>query len=166
MTDYAAYFLSSRSSVVFLETVEITHPSFTRTYWLVRNAIGGIVATLENGTAQAFEYYPLRIRPMSAKDDLDQTLEVDMGDLGEIIPVELDAIDAAGKMHIKPIVRYRAWRSDDLSTPLVGPLNLEMVDISSNQEGSTFKAGAPSLNLNRTGELYRTVRFPMLRGVL
>lgn len=166
MTDYAAYFLSSSSSVVYLETLEIAHPNFSRTYWIVRNAIGGIVAHLEGGAAQAFEYYPLRIKPIGSSDDLEQTLEVDLGDLGEIVPKELDAIEAAGKMNVKPIVRYRAYRSDDLTQPLVGPLVLEIADVSFNHEGSSFQAKAPSLNVNRTGELYRIIRFPMLRGLL
>lgn len=166
MTDYAAYFLGSRSSVVYLETLQIAHPNFTRTYWIVRNAIGGIVAHLENGSSQAFEYYPLRIKPTGSSDDLDQTLAVDLGDLGDIIPGELDAIEAAGGMSIKPAVTYRAYRSDDLTTVLAGPLRLEIADLSSNREGSSFQAKAPSLNINRTGELYRIERFAMLRGFL
>lgn len=167
MTDYAAYFLQSKSSVVFLETVEIAHPSFSRSYFLVRNAIGGIAAPLvAGGPLQAFEYYPLRMRPIGSRDDMEQALEVDVGDLGEILPLELDAIRAAGTLRIKPTVRYRAYRSDDLTKPLVGPLTLELADLSSNQEGSSFQAKAPSLNVNRTGELYRLERFPMLRGFL
>lgn len=166
MPDYVAYFLGSKSSVVYVETLEIAHPNFSRTYWVVRNANGGITATLETGAAQAFEYYPLRIRPIGASDDLEQVLTVDLGDLGEIIPKELDAIEAAGKMGTKPVVRYRAWRSDDLSAPLVGPYRLEIAELSSNQEGSSFQAKAPSLNVNRTGELYRVDRFPSLRGFL
>lgn len=166
MPDYVAYFLSSKSSVVYLETLEISHPSFSRTYWVVRNAVGGITATLETAVEQAFEYYPLRIRPIGASDDLDQTLRVDLGDLGEIIPQEIDAIREAGTMGIKPTVKYRAWRSDDLAAPLVGPLVLEIAELSSNQEGSSFEAKAASLNVNRTGELYRIERFPMLRGFM
>lgn len=166
MPDYAAYFLGSKGSIVYLETLQISHPSFTQTYWIVRNAIGGITANLEGGAAQVFAYYPLRIRPISASDDLDQTLEVDLGDLGQIIPKELDAIAAAGTMGIKPEVRYRAYRSDDLTAPLLGPLRLEIANLSSNQEGSSFRADAPRLNLQRTGQLYRIERFPMLRGFL
>lgn len=166
MSAYAAYFLGSKSNVVYLETLEISHPAFTRTYYIVRNAIGGITATTENGTSRTFEYYPLRIRPTSSQDDLEQAVDVDLGDIGEILPAELDAIANAGLMKTKPLVVYRAWRSDDLTAPIAGPYNLEMPDLSSNHEGSTFKARAASLNTNRTGELYRLDRFPMLRGFL
>lgn len=166
MPSYAAYFLSSPSSIVYLETLEISHPNFTRTYWIVRNAIGGLQAYVEGGVLRTFEYYPLRIKPVGSSDDLEQTLQVDLGDLGEIIPAELDAIEAAGNMGTKPAVIYRAFRSDDLSAPLAGPLRLELANISSNREGSSFDAKAPSLNVNRTGELYRIERFPMLRGWL
>lgn len=164
MPDYNGYFLGSKSSVVYLETLQIAHVAFTQTYWVVRNAIGGLTAKLESGADQVFVYYPLRIRPIGAFDNLDQVIEVDLGDLGSIIPTELDAIQAAGKMGVKPIVRYRAYRSDDLTGPLVGPLLLEIPDLSSTAEGSSFQAKAPSLNINRTGELYRLDRFPMLRA--
>lgn len=166
MSAFTAYFLSSPSSVVYLETLEISHPSFTRTYYIVRNAIGGINAAVEGGTVRAFEYYPLRIKPVGSSDDLEQVLLVDLGDLGEIIPIELDAIAAAGKMGTKPTVIYRAYRSDDLTAPLAGPMRLELANLSSNLEGSSFEARAPELNANRTGEQYRLERFPMLRGWL
>lgn len=166
MPDYAAYFLGSKSNVVYLETLQISHPDFTRTYWIVRNAIGGLTADLEGGVSQVFEYYPLRIRAIGSNDDLEQSLQIDLGDLGELIPSEIDAVAEAGTMGIKPTVTYRAWRSDDLTEPLVGPVELELADISSNQEGSSFEARAASLNVNRTGKLYRIEDFPMLRGFL
>ena len=66
----------------------------------------------------------------------------------------------------KPRVVYRTYRSDDLTRPLFGPIVLEVDSFAFNREGSTFTAKAPSLNINKTGELYRLERFPMLRGFL
>jgi hypothetical protein len=166
MPDYAAYFLSSPASAIQLELFEISHPDFTQTYRKVRNATAGVTVTLETEEVEFFGYFPLRIRPTSSSDDLDQMLKIDMGDLGEVLPTELDAITDAGGMGVKPIVRFRVYRSDDLSAPLFGPLLLEVQTFSFAREGATFEAKAPSLNINRTGEIYRLDRFPMLRGLL
>lgn len=164
MSDIYDYFLNSKASVAALDTLEISHPNFTQTYWIVRNAAQGITATLETGAIAHFDYYPLRLRPAGASDDLEHALQCDLGDLGEIIPKELDAIREAGGFGIKPIVRYRIYRSDDLSAPMLGPEILEIGNLGSKLEGSSFEAKAPSLDINRTGEIYRLERFPMLRG--
>lgn len=166
MPDYAAFFLNSRTSVAYLETLEISHPNFTQTHRIVSNAADGVTVTLETGARAAFVFLPVRVRPTGSGDDLDQIIRVDLGDLGEIIPAELDAVAAAEGFSVKPTVLYRVYRSDDLTAPLLGPLRLEVHNLNSNQDGSSFEARAPALNLNRTGELYRLERFPMLRGFL
>ena len=174
MSSYAPFFLNSPSSVVHLETLEISHPSFSQTYWIVRNAVNGITAMLEDGvTNQEFVYYPLHIDVSGASDDLDQTITVNLGDLGEIIPAEIDSYTtwaaaqiAAGSVPSKPAVVYRVYRSDDMSGPIEGPFIYEARTNAMKREGSLFTAGAPRLNLNQTGESYRMNRFPMLRGFL
>ncbi len=165
MTSYAQFFLNSRSSVVQLETLEISHPNFTKIYRVVRNAVKGVTVTLENETV-VFDYYPLRIQNNGSKDDLDQSFTITLGDLGEVLPVELDSVTSAQGYGVKPIVKYRTYRSDDLTRPLFGPVLLEVESFAFNREGSTFTAKAPSLNVNKTGELYKLERFPMLRGFL
>lgn len=166
MTDYAAFFLSSKSSVVQLETLEISHSDFTKTYRVVRNAVNGVTVTLENAATAEFTYYPLRIVGVGIRENLDFGLKIDLGDLGEVLPTELDAVAGADGYGEKPIVVYRTYRSDDLSAPLFGPLTLEVKAFNFNREGSTFEARAPSLNINKTGEVYSLDRFPMLRGFL
>lgn len=164
---YAAYFLNSRSSVVQLETLEITHPNFTKDYRIVRNATAGISVTLETGNNLFFEYFPVKIVPHHARDDLDHSISVTFGDLGEVLPVEMDAVmNAPGGLQIKPTVKYRVYRSDDLAAPLYGPLRLEVEAFTFDKEGATFEAKAPSLNYVRTGEVYSLPRFPALRGFL
>lgn len=166
MPDYVAYFLNSPAHVVGLELLEIEHPDFTQVYRKVRNASQGVTVTLETDEVATFDYYPMRIQPSTTSDDLDQAIKVDLGDLGEVLPLELDAVTSAGGMRVKPIVRFRVYRSDDLSAPMLGPMLLEVQTFSFNRKGSSFEAKAPSLNVNRTGELYLIDRFPMLRGVL
>jgi len=166
MTTYAEFFLNSKSSVVQLETLEISHPNFTKVYRVVRNAVQGVTVKLETGQRADFTYYPLKIENNGTRDDLDQSFTINLGDLGEVLPRELDEVSANDGYGIKPTVIYRTYRSDDLSRPLFGPVVLEVETFAFNREGSTFEAKAPSLNVNKTGEIYKLDRFPMLRGFL
>lgn len=166
MPAYAEFFLKSKSSVVQLETLEISHPDFTKTYRIVRNAVEGARVTLEDGRLVSFDYYPLQIENAGVRDDLDQSIKINLGDLGEVLPKELDEVSSNDGFGIKPTVVYRTYRSDDLSRPLFGPVVLEVSSFAFNREGSSFEAKAPSLNINKTGELYKLDRFPMLRGFL
>jgi hypothetical protein len=169
---YTDFFLSARADAIQLELLEVTHPSFLKRYRIVRNARDGVTVSIPadgalpaEGGAQ-FTYYPCRVRQLSASDDLDAKIRVDLGDLGEVLPVELDAVEEAGGFAIKPQVRFLVYRSDDLTAPIFGPIHLEVSAISHGEEGASFDAAAPSLNVNRTGQLYRLETFPMLRGTL
>lgn len=164
MPNYSEFFLNSKSSVVQLELLEISHSVFSKTYYIVRNATQGVTVTLEDSSTQFFEYYPLRITPLGSKGDLDQVISIDLGDLGEIVPTELDNVKFSNKFDEKPTVKYRTYRSDDLTAPLLGPFTLEISNFAFNDEGCSFEAKAPSLNINATGEFYKVARFPMLRG--
>lgn len=167
MSKYSEFFLQSASSIVELETLEISHPSFSQTHYVVRNAMSGITATLEDGTTTVnFQYYPLAIKRSGASDDLDQKLEIQLGDLGEIIPNEFDNCIAADTTDVKPTLIYRTYRSDDLTAPLNGPFKYEIPSIGSLGPNSAFTAQAPRLNTNRTGEIYAIDRFPMLSAFL
>ena len=163
---YAEFFLKSRASVVQLELLEISHPAFTQAYRIVRNAASGVTVTLENDTEETFLYYPCRVTSLGNRMDLDQAFRIDLGDLGEVLPLELDAVADADAFVVKPSVVYRTYRSDDLSQPLFGPLELEVSSFSFKAEGASFVARAPRLNETMTGELYKLDRFPMLRGFL
>lgn len=167
MSQYSEFFFNSASNIVALETLQISHPSFSKTYYIVRNAINGITAYLEDGvTMVTFDYYPLQIKQTGATDDLDQTMQIDLGDLGEIVPMEIDRAFAAGTMTTKPTLVYRVYRSDDLTAPMDGPFRFEITSIGSQGGSSSFTAEAPRLNSSRTGEIYTIDRFPMLAGFL
>lgn len=166
MSRYSEFFLNSKASVVALELLEISHPSFSQVYRRVRNAIHGVTVTLEDATVATFDYYPLKITSMGARTDLESGFRIDVGDLGEVLPLELDLVAQADTFDVKPTVIYRSYRSDDLTQPLFGPLRLEIATFSFTREGASFEAKAPSLNNNRTGETYDLTRFPMLRGFL
>lgn len=165
MSRYSEYFLRGRSRVVQLELLELWHPNFLQTHRVVRNARAGVTATID-GAPQFFKYVPVKVELGGARDDLDQTVQIAFGDLGEILPEELKAVRAADGLQVRPTLRYWTFTSDDLTTPLVGPLVYQVEEFSFNDTGATFEARAPSLNLNSTGERYTLQRFPMLRSSL
>ena len=110
MPDYVEYFLNSESGVVQYETLEIRHPSFSKMYRIVRNATAGVWLTNELGQVWFHEYYPLKITGNEVRENMDFGITVELGDLGEIIPKELDAVAQADAFQTKPSVIYRTYR--------------------------------------------------------
>lgn len=161
-----SFFLSSKGAVVNVETLEISHSAFSQVYRRARNARDGIDVLLESGQPASFSYYPMNITELSDQADLDTGLRIDFGDLGEVLPRELDRVRAADAMSEKPKVVYRTYRSDDLTSPLIGPLRLEASTFSFQREGASFEASAPYVNKNKTGETYNLTRFFTVRGFL
>lgn len=159
------YFLNSEAKVVQLELLRISHSAFTQTFNLVRNHPDGVTITMGGGDV-FFQYMPMRIQRGGEANDLAQSIRVDLGDLGEVWPDQLDAIRAADAFGEKPKVTYWTYRSDDLSAPLRGPIDLEVTDFSFNRQGASFEAKAPRLNVLSTGMTYLVSLFPTLRGVL
>lgn len=167
MGAYSEYFLNSRSNIVQLELVEVTHPNFTQPYRIVRNHAEGVTVDLsDDELAVEFDYYPARVEQLGARDDLEAAIRIDLGDLGEILPQEIDAVAEAGGFMTKPSVRYWTFRSDQLDAPIYGPLNLEVPALNFTEEGASMEARAPQLNANKTGERLTLDRFPMQRGFL
>jgi hypothetical protein len=162
---YVQFFLNCRASVVRLECLEISHPSFSRVYRIVRNATQGVSVRYEDGVVYRHEYYPLKITPLDMSSDLDTGYRVDLGDLSEVLPRESAAV-LGGNMRIKPAVTYRSFRSDRTDRLLEGPYRLEVKTISYNREGCSFEAKAPLLNMHTTGERYKLDRFYPLRGFI
>lgn len=167
MGTYSEYFLNSRSSIVQLELVEITHPNFTQPYRIVRNATDGVTVDLApSELAVPFIYYPAKVEQLGARDDLDASIRVDLGEVGELVPNEMDQVREAGGFMTKPALRYWTFRSDQLTTPIFGPIHLEVPNFSFNEQGTSFEARAPSLNSTKTGERLTLDRIPMQRGFL
>lgn len=164
--DYATYFLNSDVSVVKLDTIEISHPNFSQTYYVVRNNRAGVTVTLENSQEQAFEWYPFLLKDTTITQTLEYGIEVSFGDLGEIIGKEIQNIRLADNMVTPPTVIYRAYASNHLTAPMIGPIVLEMFNPATKKVGTTFVARPPNVNRSGTGEVYTFDRFPMLRGTL
>jgi hypothetical protein len=150
MSDYTEFYLNSKSSIAQLECLEFTHSSFSQTYRLVRNAVHGVIVTHEDASSHAYSYMPMRLELSGPRDDLDHVLKITMGDLGEVVPFELDRVRADDTLSEMPMVVYRTYRSDNLTAPLFGPILLEVRRFNMDRTGCTFEAKAPSLNVSRT----------------
>lgn len=164
--DYINFFLNAKAELIQFECFEISHPNFSQVFRFVRNHTSGITATLETAAVVTFNYLPVKISQNEMKDDLDYGLRLEFGDLGEILPTQIDRVAAANGFKTKPKLIYRTYRSDDLENVMFGPIDLEIKEFTFNKSGAVFEAKAPSLNLHRTGEIYTINRFPMLRGFL
>jgi hypothetical protein len=167
MSNLTEFFLSSNKSAAQLECLEISHPNFSKTYRIVRNGwVGGCTVTHEDSTPHDYDYYPCRITKSGITDDMDSSLKIELGDLGDIVSSEMAAVRAANGFGTKPEVKFRVYRSDILGAPINGPFNYEVQNFAFNRTGTVFNAVAPFLNNTGTGEVYKIVRFPMLRGFL
>ncbi len=166
MSTYTNFFLSGSRASVQLDLIEIYHPNFSKVFRHVRNARKGVTVTLEDSSTGVFTYMPMSVKAKTSKDDLDNAITISFGDLGEVIPKELDRVRNAGGFKIMPTVTYRVYDSANLASPLYGPVRFVIKTFSFKREGATFEAKAPGLNNSATGILYRLDAFPMLRGAL
>lgn len=161
-----SYFLNSAGDVVQFETVELSHPDFTTSYFFVRNKSDGLTATLETLVSQAFQYCPMSILEGQIGDDLDFSLRIQIMDLGEILADEMDEVADNDGFDTEPTVVYRSFRSDDLTAPLFGPITLKVQNLTFDANGAIFDAIAGNENSQKTGDVYTLERFPMLRASL
>ena len=156
MSALSDYFLTSSADVIFVETLVISHPEFTKSYYIVRNLIDGVTLAGKN-----YVYVPVRLSGPNYSDDMDMSIQVDLGDVGDIVSKELQNVS---DFTIEPSVIYKCYRSDDYSSPIYGPLTLTITDISFTRQGCSFQAHVPFLNRTAIGETFNTYRFPMLKG--
>jgi hypothetical protein len=163
---YIEFFLNAKSELVQFECVQISHPNFSKVYRFVRNHTKGLTTTLETEATAVWEYCPMKILENEDRDNLDYGITIQLGDVGELLPQELDLIAANDGFSTKPSLVYRTYRSDDLESPMFGPIELVVEDIAFNKSGATIEAKAPSMNLSRTGNLYTISRFPMMEAFL
>jgi len=145
-----------------IETIEISHPLFSKVYYLTREP-AGIIATLEDMQVVNFVGTNIDIKLNSTKSDLDQNFSFTMPDLNNELDDELDRIPLDDSDKI--VIKYRVYINTDLSGPAQGPVLLEALSVSQEKGIFTISAGAPQLNWNKTGIIYDYDTFPMLRAL-
>lgn len=157
------WFVTAPRGVAELETLEISHPDFSQTYYLVRNKANGLTANDENNISRTFQYCPMLVKLPDNNADLDQSIQITLADLNQTIGAEMDNISTDNTDD--PDLIYRSFRSDTYSM-IEGPINLKITGINFVKQGANIAAQAKSYNVSPTGAVYDYTRFPMLRGFI
>lgn len=161
MADYTAFFLDSTAGVVALECIEISHPSFSKVFRYVKNDADGITA--EGNT---FDYQPMSLKRSNVSNDLEQQMSVTLADMQDDLSNAIRLIRTSDYARVSPSFKFKIFRDDDLTMPMVELQTLEIVSISKDSSILvTFDAQAPELNNSRTGLIYSIEDFPLLRGI-
>jgi hypothetical protein len=169
--DIKDFHLDSVSSVVLLETLEISHSLWPVPIRIVTNHPDGVAVTLENSQPAIFEFIPLMIQRGNTSDDLDQTLNITVGDLGEIVPPLIQKIRDASSDE-KPQVIYRSFAFDAASmvltkqTPIEIIRGLSVAKMNQDYQATTFEAATSGKNSVKTGRTYNFKEYPDLRGLI
>lgn len=160
MADYTSFFFGASAAVVPLECVEISHPSFAKTYRFVRNDVNGIIAG-----GQSYAYQPMSINRSTVSNDLEQSLAITLADMSDDFSKAIKRIYQSTNANVRPKCTFKVFRDDDLSSPMINLQTLEIKAVSKDSKGlATFDAAAPELNGNRTGIVYAVEDFPLLWG--
>jgi hypothetical protein len=153
--------ISYPKGIYSIDTLEISHPSITQTYYLTREPMG-ISAYLETGELIDFEGTSIGLELSQHKEDLDQNFKFTFPDLNNTFDDEMDRIDYNDTESISVI--YRQYISNDLSYPAI-KYSLEVTDISQTKGIVTLGCGVSQLNWKRTGLTYNLQDFPMLKAI-
>ncbi|MBL4802071.1 MAG: DUF1833 family protein [Emcibacter sp.] len=162
-TEIKEWLVTAPTGVAELETLEISHADFTQTHYLVRNKIEGFSGVVESGATVNFIYCPMLVKLPDNKADLDQVIQITLGDLNEVIGAEMDNISPGNTDD--PQLIYRSFRSDKYEQ-LEGPITLKITGVNFVKQGANLTAQAKELNISPTGSIYTYDRFPMLRGFI
>lgn len=164
MPDAYDYFLRGDPDDVRLQLIEVSHPSWQRTYRYIQNIIDGVTVTHEDGTSRRYDYSPITIKKSKADDSLDQSITIAIGDLGLYLPDDIDRLRNSAQYNTaRPTLNYREYLLSDLTTPIVSVTGLEVTDSQPNKQGASFVCKAKELNLTKTGVPYTLENCPTLR---
>lgn len=161
MSSYASFYLDAPGSIVQLECIEISHPSFSQVYRYVRNDEDGVIAG-----GNAYLYQPMSIKRNNVTNDLEQTISITFADMDDSLTDAIKNIQKSQWPSERPKFVLKIFRDDDLGQPMEQLQTLEIPTVSKNSEGlMTFDAQAPELNSVKTGLLYTFKDYPLLRGI-
>ena len=157
-SEIRTWLVSAPRGVAEYETVEISHSDFSQTYYLVRNKTDGYTVG-----GVTYQYCPMIVKLPDNKADLDQVIQLTLGDLNQTIATEIANISALNEED--PLLIYRSYNSST-DAVIEGPITLKITGVAFVKQGSTITAEAKSFNVSPTGTLYTYDRFPMLRGFI
>lgn len=157
-----SHWLAGNHDEFGIECIEIIHPSFTKHYHFVRNHEDGVRVKHNDGVYKDYEFLPLAIKPSRSANDLQQGFTIGIGDVGEIMPNEIDRLRRGSHRTVRPKLNYRVYLNSDLDSPMRSVLGLEITDNQPKKQGAVFICKARELNKTDTSVLFTSSLFPSL----
>jgi hypothetical protein len=146
-----------------LDTLEISHPSMSKTYWLVADK-DQLIATLETGAVMTFEPASINAQGGGNNNDMDQQASFTIADPDNVLDDEMELIQRGSGDY--PKFTFRRFLLSDLSYPAEGPVLYEAQSITQQKGVFTASVGVPRLNQQGTGLIATPTDIPPLRGIL
>jgi len=163
--------LDCSPSIVPLETLEISHSTWPEPIRIVTNHGDGTEALLETGETAFFEFAPLMLDFGTTSDDLDQSINVTLGDLGEIVPPLIKKIRESESDEL-PEVIYRRYAFDASSMTFAKAESINTTKglyverMNRDHQASTFEAKTPGKNSVVCGRTLNLRDYPDQMGLL
>jgi len=160
MPSTANFFMTASPLIFIYDTFELLHPSWPSPILFARNSLRQLVARDENGINRTYSYFPVTLEKAGLNPDLDYSLKLSIDDVG-LVGSYVAPLSSAARQ-IKPTLIYRAYASNDLTTPLER-YALRVEKLPMNDTTCTIEAVALRLNTNGTGRRYLLNDFHGLR---
>jgi hypothetical protein len=163
MSDYTSFFFNAKGGLLRIDCIEISHPSFSKVFRFVRNVRDGILVKHEDALDYQYMHEVFELNRSNVTADLDQTIQITFADYKDELKLEIESADYTQPATFK----YRAYRDDDLSMPMIVLETLQVISVNNDSFGIvTFDAKAEGLNDVKTGLIYSIEDYPMLRALL
>lgn len=160
---YEDYLYNNTQDIAY-DVVSFAHSDLTQDYYLVGEK-GGLDVTLDTGEEVSCMGVNFEVSRESSSDDLDVSFSIVVDDLDDTLKSEANNIPLTSEEDV--VVTYYTYMKSDTSSPAYGPIKLYADGMTAKTNGQvTVTASAPSLVVNRCGELYTYDRFPMLKAYL
>lgn len=157
------FFASAPQRIHRIETLEISHSSMTKTYYLWREPYTGEITT-EDGvrTVQPLNF---QAKIAGSETHLDQVFEIplDTTDVEDDFRTEMERVPLDTTERVRLV--YREYLSDDLTDVLTRAV-LQVESVVYTLGAAKITAVSPRLNVTSTGERYTPRDAPMLREFL
>ena len=160
---YRIKLASNPDGEIAVDTVEIYHPSLSKTYYLVADN-QDLTANIESGALITFEKANMKPNNAANNDDLSQTASFTIADVDNILNDEMQRIPLENETPV--LFRFRRYLLSDTTYPAVTALEYEAQKITQSKGLFTAYVGAPSLNDKGTGLILTPDNVPLLRGIL
>lgn len=165
MSDLANFLLGGEVSECRVDLITLTHPNFSQDYILQNAIVSGDNFTVPNHGQIDVDYFPFRVRELTANNVLTRGIDIEIGDISEIITREIKNLDMFDGYLEQPSVTWHQYRSGDLTKPLFSTEAFSLIRTSRQRRSTSIEARSGEINASRSGERYLLTRFRMQIGV-